>query len=305
ALLAGHSSGLSPRRAAGQLGTAKWEAFPDHVALLDREGELVSVNEAWRRFALENGGTAAAGLGTNYLHICEVAAAEGEPGAAEAAELVRRALDGIPPDRKLYYTCPADRCFSLQAIPIPGRHSGALVVHRDVTADRHDVHRWRHQALHDSLTGLPNRALLEDRLEHAVAGAARNPDSVAVLFADLDAFKSVNDTFGHAAGDRVLVEAAARMAASVRAGDTVGRWGGDEFLVIGEQLDSVVAVGELVERVEASLGPPIDIGGLEVSVGLTVGVAQAKPGQSPEELIGRADQSLQRLRQTRHLSSAR
>jgi GGDEF domain-containing protein len=186
---------------------------------------VVSINAAWRRYTLENGGTPTAGLGTNYLDIGDTAATDGEPDASEAAELVRLALQGVQPDRTVCYECSDGRWFRLQTVPIPGRHSGALVVHTDITAETHDVRRWQHQALHDPLTGLPNRALLQDRLAHAVAGAARAPDSVAVLFVDLDAFKAVNDTYGHAAGDRVLTEAADRMAASVRVGDTFGRWG--------------------------------------------------------------------------------
>jgi diguanylate cyclase (GGDEF)-like protein len=126
-----------------------------------------------------------------------------------------------------------------------------------------------------------------------------------VLFVDLDDFKTVNDSYGHGAGDRVLVEAAARMAASVRSGDTLGRWGGDEFLVIAERLESADAAAELAERLAASLELPISIGDVHVAVGLTVGVAFATPGQSPEELVGRADQSLQSLRRTRDLAVAR
>jgi diguanylate cyclase (GGDEF)-like protein len=299
----GGSTGLSQSRAVGRLGTALWEVFSDHVALLDRDGVLVSVNAAWRSFALENGGPATAGLGSNYLKICDAAAAGGEPEAAEAAQHVRDALAGIRTNRKLYYAC-ANRWFSMQAVPIPGLHSGALVVHSDVTLDRQDVRHWRHRALHDSLTGLPNRALLEDRLAHAVAGAARNPNSVAVLFLDLDAFKAVNDDLGHAAGDRVLVEAAARMASSVRSGDTLGRWGGDEFLVIAERLDGARTAAELAERVVGSMDRPITIGDSEISVGVSVGVAHAEPGLSPEAIIDRADQSLQDLRRGR-LPSAR
>ncbi len=291
-------AGLSQSRAVGRLGTAMWEVFSDHVALLDRDGVLVSVNAAWREFALENGGPATAALGSNYLQVCDAAAAEGEPEAAEAAQTVRDALAGVRPARKLYYAC-ADRWFSMQAIPLPGLHSGALVVHSDVTLDRQDVRHWRHRALHDSLTGLPNRALLEDRLAHALAATARDPNSVAVLFLDLDAFKAINDTLGHAAGDRVLVEAAARMAASVRSGDTLGRWGGDEFLVIAERLDDARTAAELAERVLRSMDPPITIGDSEVSVGVSVGVAHAEPGLSPEGVIDRADRSLQDLRRSR------
>ncbi len=262
-LFAGHPAGLSQRRAAGRLGTALWETFPAHVALLDRDGVVVSVNRAWREFGLSNGGGAATGVGTNYLHVCDRAAAAGEPEAAEAADLVRTALGGAIRETRLTYAAASTagtRWFSVQAIPIPGRHSGALVVHTDTTADRQREREWQHRALHDPLTGLPNRALLSDRLEHAVAAAARDPRSLGVLFVDLDDFKAVNDTAGHAAGDQVLAEVATRMAGSVRAADTLGRWGGDEFLVIAERLDSSTTAADVAGRLTASLNEPVSIG---------------------------------------------
>jgi diguanylate cyclase (GGDEF)-like protein len=304
ALLSGHPAGLSQRRAAGRLGTALWEVFPGHVALLDRDGDLVSINQAWRRFGLDNGASPATGLGMNYLDVCARAAAEGEPEAAEAGELVRLALAGIEPDRRLRYQC-AGRWFSLEAVPLPGRHSGALVVHTDVTTDTEDVQRWRHQALHDPLTGLPNRLLLEDRLRHAIDRAERDPRLVAVLFIDVDDFKSVNDRHGHGAGDAVLQEVTARMADSLRAGDTLGRWGGDEFLVIAEQLADGAAARELAERVRASCTGPIEVDGVEIPVGLSVGLAHVEPGQPPHAVIAAADQALQHHRKDRRQSGRR
>jgi diguanylate cyclase (GGDEF)-like protein len=305
ALFSGHPAGLSHQRAQGRMGTALWEVFPGHVALLDRDGVVVSVNAAWRRYGLDNGASPFTGLGCNYLEVCAEAAAEGEPEAAEAAELVRLALAGVESDRRVRYLTAGDRWFSVQAFPIPGLHSGALVVHTDVTAEANDLQRWRHQALHDPLTGLPNRALLEDRLAHAVAGAAREPESVAALFIDLDSFKQVNDRYGHAAGDQVLQEAARRMAATVRSGDTLGRWGGDEFLVIAERLTGADTAPDLAARVTASLDDPIDIGDRTVRVALTVGVAHLDPGQPAEALVSAADRALQEVRRDRRPAADR
>src|SRR6059058_4903343 len=101
ALFSGHPAGLSQRRAAGRLGTALWEVFPGHVALLDRDGVVLSVNQAWRRFGLENGACPPTGLGCNYLDVCAAAAADGEPEAAEAAEVVRLSLAGVESDRRV------------------------------------------------------------------------------------------------------------------------------------------------------------------------------------------------------------
>ena len=102
--------------------------------------------------------------------------------------------------------------------------------------------RIRHQALHDPLTGLANRALCRDRIEHALALSERAGSAAAVLFVDLDNFKRVNDLFGHAAGDALLIALAGRMAAAVRPADTVARLGGDEFVVVCEDVDERTAL---------------------------------------------------------------
>jgi PAS domain-containing protein len=116
-----------------------WEVFPAHVALLDRDGVIVSVNRAWRQFGLQRGSSATAGVGTNYLHVCERAASAGQSDAALAADIIRAALAGTDPERRLAYACGQDveqRWFSMQAVPVPGRYSGALVVHSDITDER-------------------------------------------------------------------------------------------------------------------------------------------------------------------------
>jgi diguanylate cyclase (GGDEF)-like protein len=294
ALFNGHPAGLSKRRAAGRLGTALWEVFPGHVALLDRDGVIVSVNRAWREFALETGGNPTAGLGRSYLDVC-AASAHGEPQAREAADLICDALEGRESERSLSYRC-SDRWFSMQAIPIPGRHSGALVVHSDITTARVRESEWQHRALHDPLTDLPNRALLVDRLQHAVSVAARDPRSLAVLFVDLVAFKSINDRLGHAAGDQALCEASRRMAESLRASDTIGRWGGDEFLVIAERLGPDTTGEDLAGRIRASLRSPMAIDGMEVSVQARVGVAHLEQHSDADRLVRAADDALLRVR---------
>jgi GGDEF domain-containing protein len=233
----GLPAGLSRRRTVAPLETELWNVFPGRVGLLDRGGVLVSVNRAWRRNGGGPGGSRPTGLGANYLQACQRAARNGVPEAAQAVETIRAALAGRATDRRICYRDADGRWFGMQALPVSAPAGGALVLHLDITAERRREDHWRHQAMHDALTGLPNRSLLLDRLDHAVAGAARDPRSLAVLFIDLDAFKTVNDRHGHAAGDQVLRAAAQRMADSVRSGDTIGRWGGDEFLVVAERLE--------------------------------------------------------------------
>jgi diguanylate cyclase (GGDEF)-like protein/PAS domain S-box-containing protein len=293
---------MSYRRAAGRLGTALWEVFPGHVALLDRDGVVVSVNRAWREFGLAHGAAAMAGLGMNYLEVCDRAAEVGEPEAAEAAALVRAALAGARDERRLAYPVQAprgQRWFSLHVVPIPGQHSGALVVHIDITAEKMREQQWQHRALHDSLTGLPNRALLTDRLEHAIAGAARDPRSLALLFLDIDAFKAINDRFGHHTGDVLLCRAAEQMTGSVRAADTVGRWGGDEFLVIAERLDVHVSAAALADRLTASLAAPLAVGADRIQVNISVGIAHLEPQQTADQLVQSADRALHVARSSR------
>ena len=132
--------------------------------------------------------------------------------------------------------------------------------------------RTRHLALHDSLTGLPNRVLLIDRLEQAVARATRLGGPVALLFVDLDDFKAVNDAEGHAVGDRVLAECAERLRAAVRLPDTVARFGGDEFVVLCEDTGRATA-DEIAARIRAALAHPIVVEGREIVTGASVGVA--------------------------------
>jgi diguanylate cyclase (GGDEF)-like protein len=158
--------------------------------------------------------------------------------------------------------------------------------------------RLEHQALHDPLTGLANRVLLLDRLEHALQSSIRRPGGLAVLFLDLDYFKSVNDVSGHSAGDELLFEVGARLQSVVRPNDTIARLGGDEFVVVAEDLADPVEEGAAVAaRISSSLQAPFRLAGREVFVAASVGVAPADPSDSAEALLARADQAMYRAKQ--------
>jgi len=133
--------------------------------------------------------------------------------------------------------------------------------------------RLQHQALHDDLTGLPNRTLLVDRIERALVRARRKGIQVAVLFVDLDRFKVLNDSLGHAAGDRVLQEVASRFTSSIRDGDTVGRFGGDEFVVLCEDVLGEAGAVEVAERLADQLRAPFDVGGAALVMTASIGIA--------------------------------
>ena len=154
-----------------------------------------------------------------------------------------------------------------------------------------------HNALHDSLTGLPNRTLLLDRIEVALARSARAGKNVAVLFLDLDRFKLINDSRGHAAGDVVLQAVADRLRAAVRPSDTVGRLGGDEFVVICEDAVSIWDATVLGHRLIRTLDAPFEVEGGEIFVTVSVGIAIAERTASAEELLRDADVAMYQAKQ--------
>ncbi|NHC14696.1 sensor domain-containing diguanylate cyclase [Motilibacter deserti] len=159
-----------------------------------------------------------------------------------------------------------------------------------------------HAATHDALTGLPNRALLYDRLEHALASAQRRDAPLAVLFLDLNGFKAINDTHGHEVGDQVLVEAAGRLGNALRTEDTLARLGGDEFVILCESLTagphgtiSEHALAVVTARVRAALEAPLHVAGHDVVLRASIGVATAGPGfDDPDALLRAADSAMYR-----------
>lgn len=152
-----------------------------------------------------------------------------------------------------------------------------------------------HQAMHDPLTGLPNRALLSDRIQQALARGSRLPGRVTVLFLDVDLFKVVNDSLGHAAGDRLLREVAQRLTFILRAGDTLARFGGDEFVIVCEEFDQEEIPG-LVDRVTSVLADPFEFEGRSVIVTASIGIAIASLTTDAETLLRDADAAMYRAK---------
>ena len=168
-------------------------------------------------------------------------------------------------------------------------------VFADLARLRVETRILSHRSLHDQLTGLPNRALFLDRLQHALARIARQDAFVAVLFLDLDGFKAVNDRLGHEAGDKLLVEVAERLQTSVRVTDTGARFGGDEFVVLLEGIHDSQEVDELVGRIRAALAEPWPLDDAQAGLSAAVGVAvTADPLAEPAHLIRAADEAMLR-----------
>ena len=168
----------------------------------------------------------------------------------------------------------------------------------DITERKRTEARLEHDALHDALTGLPNRVLFADRLEQALRRAERREEEAccAVLFLDLDRFKAVNDAFGHQTGDELLAAVARRLESAVRPGDTVARLGGDEFTVLLEEISGVHEATLVAERIQDTLTDPFQIAGVQLDVCASIGIALGAADVPPKELIHAADTAMYRAK---------
>ncbi len=171
------------------------------------------------------------------------------------------------------------------------RNEAAL---REVDARlREQIERVEYQALHDSLTGLPNRSLFADRAEQAIRDASRNGTGLAVMMLDLDRFKEVNDTLGHSAGDQLLVDVGTRASAALREVDTVARFGGDEFAILAPGLADPKSACALAEKLRLAVGTSLLVGDLELKIEASVGIAlYPEHGADGETLVRRADAAM-------------
>jgi diguanylate cyclase (GGDEF)-like protein/PAS domain S-box-containing protein len=170
----------------------------------------------------------------------------------------------------------------------------------DITLWKRSQERLEHLAHHDPLTGLPNRLMLHSRLEHAISRARRDQGQGAVLFLDLDRFKQVNDSFGHPAGDALLIAVAKRLRERLRDTDTLARLGGDEFVIVLESLAERAQAEALAQELIARLSEPFDLpGGHIARIGGSIGIALfPADGTTPDELVQRADVALYQSKQS-------
>jgi diguanylate cyclase (GGDEF)-like protein/PAS domain S-box-containing protein len=174
-----------------------------------------------------------------------------------------------------------------------GKSTGAVIVFHDVSAARAMAAEAAHLAAHDFLTGLPNRMLLNDRIDQAIAAAPRNRKSVAVLFIDLDGFKHINDSLGHSIGDKLLQSIARRLVRCVRGSDTVSRQGGDEFVVLLSEVDQPRDVTVMVKRILRTIAEPHSISPHDLHITASIGVSDYPgDGVDAETLIKNADTAM-------------
>ena len=258
----------------------------DVICILDHDLTIVHVTPAVEPIV---GLPAPELLGMNWLDVVA------EVDREAARDLVSLAQGGRPARGEVRLMSETGHTPHVDAVVtevIDEDLMGFVITCHDIT-ERHELEeQLTHQAFHDSLTGLANRALFRDRLGHAMA-RARGAGGYGVMFVDLDDFKTVNDSLGHAAGDELLREMTRRLRSCLRDGDTAARLGGDEFAVLLEDVEDDDQCDVIAQRLLVALAEPFSIGGTEVTTGASIGIAMGQVGPaSPEDLMRNADLAL-------------
>jgi diguanylate cyclase (GGDEF)-like protein/PAS domain S-box-containing protein len=284
----------------GAAAAAVFDALPTIALVLDPDGRIRSANRAFTRLLGHDLETSLGRPLTDFVSVAKVLSvadtiaevAEGRPRATFEADLVD--ADGSLHPMSLTVV----DLISDEAV------GGLVATATDVSALAEARDRLAHAATHDSLTGLPNRLLLHERLGVALSSAAIRDSPVGVLFVDIDDLKSVNDAHGHPAGDQVLIEIGHRLSAAVRDTDLVARFGGDEFVVVATGVVEAT-LDRLVDRINWLMRSPVAIDrreagvDLEVRVAVSVGAALARPESTIAEVLAQVDSALAETRARR------
>ncbi len=268
------------------------EHIPDHVYFKDRNSRFLRVNRALANsFGLSDPAEAAAKTDSDMF------TPEHASRAFEDEQKIIETGQGITGmEEKETWPDGHESWVLTTKVPLKdrrGRILGTMGISRDITDRKQAELRIRYMAMHDTLTGLPNRSLLEDLLSHAIALAARNGKRVGVLMLDLDRFKSVNDSFGHHIGDRLLEAVAVRLRNCLRESDIIARLGGDEFVIGLPMVESNQDIEQVANKVLTTLNTSFEVEGHGLRIGASIGVcAYPADGESPRDLLQAADTAM-------------
>jgi diguanylate cyclase (GGDEF)-like protein len=236
--------------------------------------------------------------GTSVRSILEARAARGAYSKLDAGEVIEASVAGFHKEVSEIVQLADGRYISVLRRPMA--NGGLVSTHEDITERRQAEARIYHLAHHDVLTDLPNGLLLRERLEIALTAMQRGGRQLAVLLLDLDRFKQVNDTLGHAAGDALLKAVAERLNSCVREGDMVARLGGDEFAIMLRSQEPTTDSVKLATRIPPAIEAPFDIDGQQVMIGTSIGIAISPgDGDTPDQLLKNADLALYRSKSDR------
>lgn len=271
--------------------------FPGGLLLLDKDLNVILCNEQQKRL-LDYPDELFAHGNPSLETLFRFNAMRGEYGPGDVESLVKWRMDRTR-ERKAHVverTRPNGTVVEIRGVPLEG--GGFVATYLDVTEQRRQQALIAHLAHHDPLTDLPNRALMLDRLDLFLARVRRG-EAMALYFLDLDRFKPVNDTYGHAVGDALLVELAKRFKDATRETDTVARVGGDEFVVLQSCVRLVADVEKLAERLLRMLSGRIRVGEHNIEIGVSIGIALAPiDGLNRDELLSKADRALYQCKST-------
>lgn len=265
------------------------EFLPVGVLVYDEEAGITAVNREWVELS---GLTEQESLGRGWIRALET-----DQRARAAAQLAGAAHgDRMATEWRLAAPNASARWLTVRARPDSdggGSRGVCVAAVMEISAEKARESELAYQATHDALTRLHNREVLLPRVAHALDRLSRRPQAMAVLFMDLDGFKMINDLHGHDVGDAVLIALGERLPTLVRPGDTVARLGGDEFAVLCEDLDAPREAVAVAERIIKAVAEPLVVGGHELTVGVSVGVAYSgKPEDTAESLLRSADQAM-------------
>jgi diguanylate cyclase (GGDEF)-like protein len=279
------------------------DALPIRIAILDASGMILAVNAAWRRHTGSDPLTKdSCEVGVNYLEACGSRSLDPHSPAVLVAEGIRDVMERIREEYSREYSSVAngeDAWYNVRVTRFGDPDSVRVVVaHEDITSRKAAEAQLLHEASHDVLTGLPNRAHFTERLGRAVTRSRQDhPDRFAVLFLDLDGFKVVNDSLGHMAGDQLLIGIGQRLGACVRGSDVVARLGGDEFAILLNDIRDENDALQLVTRIQDALSVPFRLLGHEVFTSASIGIAVSHPSYDrPVEMLRDADTAMYRAK---------
>ena len=271
------------------------DALGEGVVITDRDGAVLTINAAAEEM-IGISGTDALGQQMSTPESTSVVTETGEPVTDDSWPAHQVLRTGNPVSGTVLGFVQGEepvRWNLVSSRPLRGPQStellGTVTSIVDITARKSLADAADHRSRHDPLTGLANRAELIRMVGSFATRTHRTGSKVAIAFCDIDNFKAVNDRFGHAAGDELLVVIAGRMAASVRAGDLVARVGGDELAVVLDGVDGIEDAMSVAHQIRASVGAPVTLRNGVVTPTLSIGVSMASPGQGPAETLHRAD----------------